>query len=463
MTTPRVDRREFQQRLDDLANRYGVPGAAAGVLVDGRTTVVATGIAKLGTTVPVTTDSVFLLASITKVWTATLVLQLVDEGLVDLSSPVNHYLTPPLRLEDEEVARTVTVGQLLTHSGGFFGDAAEPDVRSDDAVEKIVESYSGLAQLHRPGAVFSYSNSGYNVLGRLIECVTGSTWDEALRTRLIEPLGLGSTSTLPEETMTRPLVVGHVPAAPGSYDLTPVSTWLDPRTSGPCGGTLAATPADLLAFARHHLEDGLAPSGARLMSPRTARTMREPHIAQPDPSRGPAWGWGWSIERLEPRIVGHIGSTCGQQSRLVLAPDHGVAVCVMASGDIQGMGDELVSELLRELVGVGLPTTPGPVDADIDVTPYVGRFRMSDEATIDVRAEASGLIASFTTSGRWADFHGDFSTPMTYAGGTTFLMSMPPVTEPVAATFLWADGPGGPATHLASQMRVAPRSEASPR
>ncbi|MFE3205863.1 serine hydrolase domain-containing protein [Embleya sp. NPDC059237] len=460
MLTPMVDRRDLQQRLDDLAHQYRVPGAAAGVLVGGRVEVVATGIAKLGTSVPVTTDSVFLLASLTKVWTATLVLQLVDEGLVDLSLPVNHYLKPSLRLASEEVARTVTVGQLLSHSGGFFGDAAEPNIRSDDAVEKIVDSYRDLVQLHRPGALFSYSNSGYNVLGRLVECVTGSTWDDALRTRLIEPLGLGSTSTLPEETMTRPLVVGHVPAAPGSHDLAPVSTWLDPRTSGPCGGTLAATPADLLAFARHHLENGLAPSGARLMSAETTRSMREPHIVQPDPSRGPAWGWGWSIEHLEPRVVGHIGSTCGQQSRLVLAPDHGVAICVMASGDVQGMGDKLVSELLEQLVGVGLPATPDPVEADVDVTPYVGRFRMSDEATIDVRAEASGLVASFTTSGRWADFHGDFSTTMTYAGGTTFLMTMPPVTDPVAATFLWEDGADGPATHLASQMRVAPRSEA---
>lgn len=127
-----------------------MPGAAAGILVDGKIAVAATGIAKLGTSVPVTRDSVLLLASITKVWTATLVMQLVDEGLVDLAVPVNRYLDPPLRLKDEETARTVTVGQLLSDSGGFFGDAAEPNFRGVDAVKRNVESYRNLARCIAP-------------------------------------------------------------------------------------------------------------------------------------------------------------------------------------------------------------------------------------------------------------------------------------------------------------------------
>lgn len=147
--------------------------------------------------------------------------------------------------------------------------------------------------------------------------------------------------------------------------------------------------------------------------------------------------------------------------RLALAPDHGVAVCVMASGDVQGMGDKLESELLQQLVGMSLPTSPAPVDRDVDVADYIGRFWISDEATVDVRAEASGLVASFTTRGRWAEFHGDFTTPMTYAGGTTFLMTMPPVADPVAVTFLREDGIDGPTTHFTSQLRAAPRAEAS--
>ena len=93
----------------------------------------------------------------------------------------------------------------------------------------------------------------------------------------------------------------------------------------------------------------------------------------------------------------------------------------------------------------------------MDVAPFVGTYWFSDEATIDVAAVPGGLQATFTTSGKWADFHGDFTTPMTYAGGTTFLMTMPPLTKPVTATFVREGNGKGPATHLASQLRLAPR------
>ena len=451
------DRHHLQTRLDHLAGEYGVVAATAGVLVGDEVEVVATGVVRKGSTVPVTTESAFLIASITKVWTATLVMQLVDEGLVDLDAPVAAYLDPPLRLHDDETARTVTVAQLLCHAGGFLGDAEEPGFRDDDAVARIVDSYADLVQLHRPGALFSYSNSGYIVLGRVVECVTGSTWDEALKTRLVEPLGLTGASTLPEETMTRPLAVGHTTAGPTSSELVPVSAWHDPRGSGPCGGTLATTAADLLAFAHFHLRDGLTSSGQRLMSTEAVRDMREPHIAQPDPATSRAWGWGWAIESLDPRIVGHIGSACGQQSRLIVLPDAAMAICVLATGDVQGMVDDLVAELLDATIGLSLPSTPEPVHDDVDVAPFVGTYWFSDEATIDVAAVPGGLQATFTTSGKWADFHGDFTTPMTYAGGTTFLMTMPPLTKPVTATFVREGNGKGPATHLASQLRLAPR------
>jgi CubicO group peptidase (beta-lactamase class C family) len=448
---------DLQHLLDALAAKHGVPGAAAGVSVGDDVAVVATGVARLGTSVPLTPESVFLIASITKVWTATLVMQLVDEGRVDLTAPVNEYLRPELELADPEVAETVTVAQLLSHTGGFFGDAPEPNYRDDDAVERLVRGYVTLPQLHRPGTLFSYSNSGYNVLGRLVECVTGTTWDDALRQRIVEPLGLRSTTTLPEETMTRPLAVGHVMSEPGSARLVPVPRWLDPRGSGPCGGTLATTPGELLQFARMHLRDGLADSGHRLLQPETARAMREPRVAQPDPSLSPAWGLGWAVEHVGRRAVGHIGSTAGQQSRLFLAPDRDVAICVLATGDLQGMVDEFVSTMADEMADVVTASPPTPVQHGVDPVPFVGRYRMSEEATIDVTDGPSGLQASFTTSGAWAAFHGDFTTPLKYTGGTTFLMTMPPLTKPVAATFVREDDTPGPSTHIATQMRVAPR------
>ena len=201
-----------------------------------------------------------------------------------------------------------------------------------------MDSYATLPQLHRPGSLFSYSNAGFNVLGRLVECLTGQTWDRALKERLLEPLGLERTFTLPEEAMVHPVAVGHDPKDPESLELSPVSPWLDGRGSGPCGGTLSTTAADLLAFARMHIKDGEGPAGRALLSAESARAMREPQVWLPGPDDSPAWGLGWGIERLaDPLVVEHGGNTCGQQSQLVVVPERGVALCVLTNGDVQGL------------------------------------------------------------------------------------------------------------------------------
>jgi CubicO group peptidase (beta-lactamase class C family) len=215
----------LQQRLSDALARHGVPGAVIGLLAGGAITVRSGGLTRTPGGAPITADTLFLIASVTKVWTATMVLQLVDEGSVELDAPVNRYLDPPLRLAEPDVADAVTVGQLLTHSGGFFGDAEEPPDADDDAVAQTVAGYATLTQLHRPGTMFSYSNAGYNVLGRLVECLTNQNWDDALETRLVRPLGLTHTFTRLVRAATHPLAVGHEPRGSHDRTLAPVETW----------------------------------------------------------------------------------------------------------------------------------------------------------------------------------------------------------------------------------------------
>lgn len=443
--------------LNEHRRAHGVPGAVVGLSSGDDVVLAATGTARIGSDVAVTPQTTFLIASVTKVWTATLVMQLVDEGLVDPTAPVATYLDPPLRLGDPDVARLVTVGELLSHSGGFFGDAAEPDFRGDDAVARLVETYASLPQLHRRGSMFAYCNSGYNVLGRLVECVTGLSWDEALRGRLIEPLGLTDTSTVPEETMTRPLAVGHVPSSPGSDVLVPVKRWQDARGSGPCGGTLATTAGDLLTFARLHLNDGVTADGRRLLSAASARAMRTPQILQPDPSWGPAWGWGWAIERLDgPAVVGHIGSTAGQKCRLVLVPEKDFALCVIANGDAESLlRDGLASALLHDVVGIDLPTLPSALGRRINGAPYVGEYRLDDE-TVTVSEGSEGLQVSFAIDGDEPAVL-RVPVPLESIGGESFRALRPPSTRAVALTFVREDGQGAPVTHLAMQLRAFPR------
>src|SRR5215217_1659909 len=153
---------ELVTLLTDACERHGVPGAVAGVSCGGEIQLAAVGVTRLPGGPSVTPDTLFLIGSITKVWTATLVMQLVDEGAVDLDAPVQRHLDPPLALADRDVADSITLRQLLAHTCGFETDAEEPPERGDEAVKRTVASYQTLTQLHRPGTLFSYSNAGYN-------------------------------------------------------------------------------------------------------------------------------------------------------------------------------------------------------------------------------------------------------------------------------------------------------------
>jgi len=203
---PSLDAAQWQPRLDLLAREHGVPGAAFGVLrLDddhddgtGARLELATGVLHLGTGVPVTPDALFQVGSITKVWTTTLVMRLVDEGLLDLDAPVVERL-PEFAVADGDAAAGITLRHLLTHTSGFDGDTFTDTGRGDDCLRAFVAVLTDSRQLFAPGTAWSYNNAAFVVAGRLVETVTGGTWDAALRERVIEPLGLGRTVTLPEE------------------------------------------------------------------------------------------------------------------------------------------------------------------------------------------------------------------------------------------------------------------------
>src|SRR4051794_27272506 len=218
--------------LDPLRDKHGVPGASLAVLDDGDVVTAASGVLSMATGVDATTDSLFQIGSITKLWTATVVMQLVDEGRIDLDAPVRTYL-PAFTVADPEVSTTVTVRHLLTHTSGIDGDHFEDTGRGDDVLEKYVASCARLAQVHPLGATISYCNTGFSILGRIVEVVTDEVWDATIRARVVEPLGLTHTATLPEDVLLHRAAVGHV--QPPGRDLAPAPVWSLPRSAGPAG------------------------------------------------------------------------------------------------------------------------------------------------------------------------------------------------------------------------------------
>jgi CubicO group peptidase (beta-lactamase class C family) len=387
-----VDGGELGRRLADLVATYGVPGASVSVLADGEVTDAAAGVVNLRTGVEVRADSPFMIQSITKVWTATLVMQLVDEGLVELDEPVVRYL-PGFRTADRAASATITVRHLLTHTGGFEGDIWAPTTGDDDALRLFVDELVAAAPQHaEPGRFYSYCSAGMGVLGRLVEVLRSTTYGGALRRHLADPLGLDGVVLDAGEALGFRTAIGHVRPAPGE-PLRPLRNWAVMPPSNPAAGNQLAMPArGLLELARLHLADGRTPGGTRLLSAESARMMRTPQVDVPATADGTArQGLGW---RLAGGLVEHGGDAPGNGALLMLVPERQVAVAVLVNGGdgMYGLVGELCDGLLRDLAGIE-PRPPAPVPAPgvVSTERYCGRYALRNR-TAEVTADDEGRL-----------------------------------------------------------------------
>jgi CubicO group peptidase (beta-lactamase class C family) len=383
----------WQARLDELAAEHHVPGASLAVLHDGAIGEAATGVLNVQTGVETTPKSLFQIGSITKVYTATVVMQLVEEGRIELETPIVEAL-PELRLADPERAREVTIRHLLSHTSGIEGDHFEDTGRGDDVLARYVASCAKLGFSHPVGATMSYCNTGYVIAGRLIEVLCEATWDEALRARVLEPLGLAHTVTLPEEALRFRAAHGHEHDEGRPPRLT--SAWGLPRSSGPAGA-ICATAADTVAFARAHLEGRLP----------FAEAMREPQVEIPDRwTLGSHWGLGWILFDWDGRrVFGHDGATIGQAALLRVVPDAGVAIALLANGgNVRDLYADLFGELLAELCDLRMPDPLAPPAhrPHVDAARFAGRyervgsrldFEAGDDGSLAARLETTGYLA----------------------------------------------------------------------
>src|SRR5579875_3358533 len=201
----------IQIELDALTSAPGfrrVPGISLCIFDGEKVWELVSGTANTRSGVAVRPETLFRIASITKVYTATLVMQLVDQGKVDLDQPVVEQL-PEFRLANLADTAAVTPRHLLTHTSGISGDLQFPPGRGDDAVKNWVAHLSEVDPLFAPGLTHSYSNAGFNVLGRLVEYILGTNWDQTLHDQIVAPLGLSETVTLPEDVLPHLYALGN--------------------------------------------------------------------------------------------------------------------------------------------------------------------------------------------------------------------------------------------------------------
>jgi CubicO group peptidase (beta-lactamase class C family) len=377
-TGRRVDLGHWQRRLDDLREEHDVPGATLAFVVDDEVQELASGVLNRQTGVEATTDSVFQLGSIAKVYTAALIMQLVESGDLDLDAPVVSVL-PEFATIDPEATKVITTRMLLSHTSGLTCDFHLDTGRGDDSLAKYVEAAKGVAMDCPPGTAVSYSGIGYVVLGRIVEVLTGTTWDQALKDRLLTPLGLTHTMTLPEEVLPFRAAMGHLAGPDGEQALAPA--WdLMPRAAGPAA-RVCATAGDLVRFAKLHLDGGGAADGTRVLGPDSVAAMQRRETDVPDKWTVSAdgWGLGWTLYDWDgvPGF-GHDGASIGQYAYLRVVPGAGVAVALLTNGGgSRLLYADLLRELLADLAGVTMPAPFAPAEQPpaVDITPWAGTYK----------------------------------------------------------------------------------------
>jgi CubicO group peptidase (beta-lactamase class C family) len=400
--------RELDEVIVRGMHEHGVPGCAVGLVLGDRTFVRGYGITNVDDPTPVDGDTVFRIGSTTKTFTGTAVMRLVEQGLVDLDAAVRTYL-PDFTTADPAVGAQVTVRQLLNHSPGWLGDYFEDFGPGDDALARYVAGMSRLPQLTPLGSTFAYNNAAVAAAGRIVEVVTRSTYEDAVRRLVIEPLGLRHSRFLTDDIIGFNVAASHTDRD-GASVVVP-AYWYQPRSYRPTGG-LISSAADQLRWARFHLGDGRAPSGPRLLSTASLREMQ----SRPGPGgslvveltgMGVTWMQRPTAEGVT--VLHHGGSDPGQYSGFLLVPRRRFGLTLLTNADGGAvMRDALFTDdwALRRFAGVrNLPAQPQR-RGSAALAAFAGTYRSTQiiesgeevGLEIDLRARNGRLRATGATS-----------------------------------------------------------------
>jgi CubicO group peptidase (beta-lactamase class C family) len=376
--------------VEATATEFAIPGVAVGVWADGREAYACHGVTSIDNPLPVDPDTLFLLGSLTKTYTATTLMRLAADGRVELDAPVRRYV-PELRLKNEHAAAQITVLQLLNHTAGLDFGFIDDFGEGDDALASYVARMAELELIAPPGERTSYSQAGYNLAGRLIEKVTGLTFERAVASLVLEPLGLQHSFFARDDVMTRRFVVGHNRDQDGTLSIARL--WRRSRGDNP-GGGLASSVADQLGWARFHLGDGRAQGGERLLPAKLLGRMQQPTAALRASTLGDAIGIGWFLRDLDGvGTVGHGGSANGQFAELLTVPERDFAVVALSNA---GPDDGLAFN--QVVVRRALQTYLGVIDRDPEPLPYdrararevVGSYE-NEVMTLTIGTDGAGL------------------------------------------------------------------------
>jgi D-alanyl-D-alanine carboxypeptidase len=389
--------------------QQGAPGMSVAITDRTHTIAIITqGMADIASNTPVSADTRFPIGSISKSMTALALLQLHDQGLVDLNARVQTYL-PSWSIDSK--GAPILVHQILSHTGGV------PDDFSFQQYGYALAALRDAHTLFTPGTAWSYSNDGFATVGAIVAAVSHNSWQSNIENHVFAPLGMSASfAVFNDRTLSGATAIGYqfrdadyVASGPHPALLaSPYVDFVDPA------GSVISTPGDMAAYLRFYLNGGKAPNGTQLLKPATFTAMTEAdhfNNGQPDTAKHvelaewPAfyhqYGYGLAVFHTDgDHLVGHTGGVSGYTacfqanltrgfgvialSNLVEAPLHPCAIVKYAM------------EVLRaQSLGQALPPPPaGPPIAPPKVTAsdYVGTYRSADGSGVVV-ADDNGTLA----------------------------------------------------------------------
>jgi len=364
-------RRELGPWLDDRAKS----GAFSGVVFIARNGQpiysAAYGMADRARNVPNTIDTRFNLGSMNKMWTAIAIAELVEQGKVDLDATVGKYLPD---LPNQTIREQVKIRHLLSHTSGMGSYFRNGFLRNKTYVTNAagyVPFYADDSLAFTPGARMGYSNSGFALLGLIVERVSGQPYFDYMKRNLIDRAGMKSAAFVDVRAHPTGIAIGYAKGEDGGGD--PIENWdFIEQHSSPAGGAYASA-GDLVAFSR-------ALWGGKLVAPALVKEFTTGKVAM-----GPQmqYAFGFGVGNIGTwRHVGHNGGIPGANAEFMMFPDHGVDVVVLANMDGPA-ASQVIMRVASSLTGRNLQiqTGGGPQLVTVDVGPDGKERRSGNEPT----------------------------------------------------------------------------------
>jgi CubicO group peptidase (beta-lactamase class C family) len=341
----------------DAIKAWEVPGAAV-VVVRGDDTLLLEGFGRraLGDPAKVTPDTVFPLASCTKAFTTTLLAMLADDGVVDWDDPVRKHL-PTFKLSDPNADALLTVRDLLCHRAGIAGH----DLlwfHAPWGIDEVLKRAQSLPLEYPFRGGFRYSSIPFLAAGRAIEKRTGKKWEELVRTRVCEPLGMtGVAFTSRDIPKDAERASGHELKG-GKVGPMPFWELREPNPSG----SVFATGRDMTAWLKFHLAGGIGPDGKRLVSVKNLNETKTPHnvirregsvkVLNPDTVQV-SYALGWLVyDHRGKKVVSHGGMYDGFRVQVTMLPDEKLGIAVLANLHDTRMNAALTNSLIDLYAGL---------------------------------------------------------------------------------------------------------------